>query len=290
MMIKSLFFLVFIVKIAAGEMMMEQNPFIMEKEKVEAIISERGIAVHQLLQELIPIARSYARPPVSQYKVGVAGLGKSGRIYLGVNLEFPGFPLNQSVHGEQFLIALMRSHQEEEVTAIALSAAPCGHCRQFLCEMGESDHLMILMPNSKGTLATFLPGSFGPQDLGLTARLMHQDEASSLLQGYSPLAYEAVRAAEKSYAPYTHAKSGVAIRTKDGEIYAGSYLENAAFNPGLGPLQAALVNLVAKMKEYDEITDVILAERKSNVISYETITQELVNSIAPSATFETIKF
>jgi cytidine deaminase len=39
------------------------------------------------------------------------------------------------VHGEQFLIANLLLHQERSLQSLAISAAPCGHCRQFYSEL-----------------------------------------------------------------------------------------------------------------------------------------------------------
>lgn len=260
------------------------NPFFIEKERVDEIISMRGIEVHQLLRELVPVAKSFARPPISNYQVGVAALGKSGNIYLGVNLEFLGCSLHEAVHGEQFLVANARSHGEKELVAIALSAAPCGHCRQFLYEMGGSSSLLILTPDSSTTLSSLLPEPFGPQDLGLEANLMDLGQGS--LKGLSSLADKARHAAANSYAPYSASKSGVAIQTKSGAVYTGSYLENAAYNPSLSPLQAALVSLVIGQEEYDSITHVVLAELASSKISQKGSCLHIVQSIAPQAVFE----
>ena len=63
------------------------------------------------------------------------GLGASGRLYVGVNLEFPCLPLHNSVHAEQFLVVNALQHGERELVKLAVSAAPCGHCRQFLSEL-----------------------------------------------------------------------------------------------------------------------------------------------------------
>ena len=104
-------FLIFLsVKMVAGEPMFDAltNPFVIEKETVDELTAKYGITVQQLLHELVPFAKRFARPPISRYHVGISGLGKSGAIYLGVNLEFPGLPLSQSVHGEQFLVANAR--------------------------------------------------------------------------------------------------------------------------------------------------------------------------------------
>lgn len=40
------------------------------------------------------------------------------------------------VHGEQFLMANLVLHNEHSLHSLAISAAPCGHCRQFYSELG----------------------------------------------------------------------------------------------------------------------------------------------------------
>ncbi len=42
---------------------------------------------------------------------------------------------------------------------------------------------------------------------------------------------QAAQAANRCHMPYSHSPSGVALELKDGTIFAGSYAENAAFNP-----------------------------------------------------------
>ena len=62
-------------------------------------------------------------------------LGASGRIFFGVNLEFARLPLYNSVHAEQFLVVNALHHGETEIRKLAVSEAPCGHCRQFYSEL-----------------------------------------------------------------------------------------------------------------------------------------------------------
>lgn len=270
------------------ELALAPNPFVISAEKVKELTRHYHLEIEELLQLLVPVARSYARPPISNYKVGIAVLGKSGAIYLGVNLEFPGIPLNASVHGEQFAITNARSHGETELIAIALSAAPCGHCRQFMNEMGGNEKLQLLICNSSAIpLTSLLPDSFGPKDLGLSGNLLtssKENDSSSTNQG-SSLTAKALEAFFASYAPYTDSKSGVAIRTKDGKVYLGSYLENAAFNPSLSPLQAGFISLLADMRDYSEIEEVVLLELRAPKISHENMSRELLRSVAPGATF-----
>lgn len=261
-----------------------ENPFFIPSEKVSQIIEETQLDIDELLVRLIPIAQSYARPPISNYKVGAAAIGKSGNIYLGVNLEFIGLPLNFDVHAEQFLIANARYYGENGIVKIALSAPPCGHCRQFLNEIDTDHQLEILIPNhASETLSFFLPEAFGPQNLGIKENPW--EVPNTPIHHTSPLAARALEAAMASYAPYSQSKSGVALETSDGNIYSGSYLENAAFNPSLSPLQMALVALLADLHDYKDIQQVYLVEESRAKISQEEATRALIKHIAPQAQF-----
>ena len=88
--------------------------------------------------DLLPLARTYARPPISNYLVGAVARGVSGDLYLGANIEIPGHSLGFSVHGEQFALSNAYMHSEKGIAAIAVTAAPCGHCRQFINEMAPA--------------------------------------------------------------------------------------------------------------------------------------------------------
>lgn len=57
-------------------------------------------------------------------------------------------------------------------------------------------------------------------------------------------AAEALREAAGSYAPYSRCPAGAAIITAGGEVYSGGYIESAAYNPSLPPLQTAIVDAV----------------------------------------------
>ena len=46
-----------------------------------------------------------------------------------------------------------------------------------------------------------------------------------------------------AYSPYTRSPSAVALVTDQG-VFAGGYVESAAYNPSLPPLQAAVVEAV----------------------------------------------
>jgi cytidine deaminase len=263
------------------------NPFVIDAKSVSEILKSSGLSMTELLQKLVPIAQKYARPEISEYYVGAVVVGKSGTIYCGVNLEFRGAPLNQTVHAEQFAIANARNNGETELCAIAISAPPCGHCRQFMNELVEKNSLQILISDAPAqNLSTLLPQAFGPDNLGMEGGLMTaQCPDRAFTQEYSLLS-EARFAAYNSYAPYSGSKTGIAIQTTEGKIYSGSYLENVGFNPSLSPLQSALVALVADGAEYSQISEALLIEQGSDKISQAEISRNLLKLIAPQASFE----
>ena len=42
------------------------------------------------------------------------------------------------MHAEQFLVVNCLHNQEDSLRMLAVSAAPCGHCRQFYAELHRS--------------------------------------------------------------------------------------------------------------------------------------------------------
>lgn len=65
-------------------------------------------------------------------------------------------------------------------------------------------------------------------------------------------------------------------------------MESAAFNPSLGPVQAALVAFVAGGGgEYEEIVEAVLVEKDGAVVKQEQTAKLLLSSISPNCQFET---
>jgi cytidine deaminase len=239
--------------------------------------------------QLLSDAKKHAYPPISNFFVGAVGLGASGALYLGANFEVPGNPLNQTVHGEQSVVVNAFSNREKDLVAIAVNAAPCGHCRQFLNEITGAERLRIVIEGQPArTLAELLPAAFGPQDLGNKSGLL--DSAPTNLRfasgDHDDLAGAALQAASRAYAPYSKSPSGCAIAMKNGKVYGGSYLENAAFNPSLSPLQAAIVNAVLAGEDASEIQRAVLVELKKPAISQQVSTRVVLEAIAPKARLE----
>ena len=121
-------------------------------------------------------ARELAYAPYSNHKVGAALIGKSGKLYLGCNVENAAYtPTNCA---ERTAIFKAVSEGEREFTAIAVVGgvgdklsevcAPCGVCRQVMAEFCDGDMKIVLGTPDKivvTTLSELLPYSFGKNNL-----------------------------------------------------------------------------------------------------------------------------
>ncbi|XP_010447836.1 PREDICTED: cytidine deaminase 7-like [Camelina sativa] len=276
---------------------------------VNEAISE-GVTEHKRLPELIQKAMSLARAPISTYKVGAVGRASSGQVYLGVNVDFPGLPLHHSIHAEQFLVANLALNFEEGLSHLAVAVStdgiefgtPCGHCCQFLLEISNAPEIKILTRSSKhveGSLTSLkrlLTDRFTPDRIlpnGTPFLLEKRDNCLSLPISASGetlaaeyycyhLKRKALAAANNSFSPYTDSPSGVALLDDKGNVYSGWYIESVASNPSLGPVQAALVDFVARGrgKGFDKIVGAVLVEKNDARVSQEGTAKMLLETIA----------
>jgi cytidine deaminase len=259
---------------------------------VQELAKSDATNVSTLMIQLLDWAQTYSHAPISNYHVGAVARGWSGSLYLGMNVEIPQNSLGFSVHGEQSALSSAYMHGESGIAAIAVTAAPCGHCRQFMIEMSPDGEIEILVKGkSPVKLAVLLPMAFGPRDLGFQHGAFPVEVTGLAFPTASdnPLARAALDAATHAYAPYSGAVSGVGIRTKSQDVYKGCYLENAAFNPSLSPLQTALVQLILAGEEYAAITQVLLVEVKNAKISQASVTRAVLSAIAPTVQLQTIE-
>jgi cytidine deaminase len=90
----------------------------------------------QELLELAQAAAANAYAPYSNFHVGAAALLRDGRVITGVNVENASYPLGICAE----ICALSRAAAEGvkpgDVEAVAITASPCGGCRQWLNEFG----------------------------------------------------------------------------------------------------------------------------------------------------------
>ena len=204
------------------------------------IVAGLGLEIPDLMFRLLPLAQSYA---VAEFRVGAVAQGASGALYFGANLEIPRAPLGWTIHAEQSAVLDALVHGEKSIRRLAVTSAPCGHCRQFLHELAGADELEVLLEGQKPLpLEQLLPHAFGPADLGKSVALLSQGDLQ--IQGASKdITTPLMEALKMSYAPYTHSPSAVLLETAEGLRVAGPYVENAAYNPSLPPMVAALDRL-----------------------------------------------
>jgi cytidine deaminase len=261
-----------------------------------------NISADDLMVRLLPMAKLYCATAISNFQVGAAA--KAGMtdttgnaaLFLGANIEFPAQALSQTIHAEQSAIINAWLQGAKQIDVIAVTAAPCGYCRQFLYELEGSQHLNIILPDQTGgktsrhRLSDLLPAAFGPCELGSAAGLMGSPAQPTVLNLKSrsddPFVLEAKEAAQNSYAPYTQNLAGCLIKTVDGKKFTGRYAENAAFNPSLSPLHTAIIRMVMDQPGSDtSIRRALLVERPTS-ISQRSVCELLLQTLAPNVRLE----
>lgn len=115
--------------------------------------------------------RGNAHAPYSDFQVGAALLGGSGKIYTGVNVESSSYGL--SVCAERNAVAAAVAAGEREFRALAIvskgGVTPCGACRQVLYDI--CGNIGIILADRNGDIReitevkTLLPEAFGDKDL-----------------------------------------------------------------------------------------------------------------------------
>ena len=257
------------------------------------VMRDAGLpTVEALMLALLPRAQALARPVVSGFRVGAVGReAETGTLILGANVEFLGSPASDTIHAEQFLFS-RAFHRGASLDLVAVSARPCGHCRQFMAEFNGREQLVILDPvGDRLTLAELLPWSFTPTDLGEAGAtpaagraLLVQDDANVSRDLRTALGIAGGRA----YTPYSGSPSAVVLLLDDGAIVSGAAIENAAYNPGLPPLQAALVNLVASGRDYTAIRHAVIGSAPAGGPDHASPARRLLGSLAPQARFDAL--
>ena len=127
------------------------------------------MAPEELIARAI-LAQEFAYAPYSNYRVGAALLARSGRVYLGANVENAVYPLTMCAERIAVFKAICEGDQEFAALAVVTSngGSPCGACRQVLREFAAD--LPVYIADSSGiyreaSVADLLPDSFGPEFL-----------------------------------------------------------------------------------------------------------------------------
>ena len=88
------------------------------------------------LLERARAAAAVAYAPYSNFHVGAAALLRDGRVVTGVNVENASYPLGLCAERCALACAVAEGARPGDVEAVAVTASPCGGCRQWLYEFG----------------------------------------------------------------------------------------------------------------------------------------------------------
>ena len=122
----------------------------------------------ELVERAIEMAKM-AYAPYSHFQVGAAVLAESGKIYGGANVENASY--GATICAERNAIAAAVNAGERKLKAIAVTATPCGMCRQVMREFCDPKAFKVIVAKSADDYRAFaleelLPESFGPECLG----------------------------------------------------------------------------------------------------------------------------
>jgi cytidine deaminase len=106
--------------------------------------------------------RAYA--PYSNFHVGAAVLTRDGRVIEGVNVENAVYPLGTCAERTALSRAVTEGLAPGGLEAIAITAPPCGGCRQWLHEFGLD---RVIFRKASGEAVTRTPDELLPESFDL---------------------------------------------------------------------------------------------------------------------------
>lgn len=127
----------------------------------------------QNMTEAAMTAMANAYSPYSNFKVGAALKGESGRIYTGCNVENSSYSMTICAERNAFFQAIAAGERHFRTITIvggrnkeeaeSKPCVPCGACLQVLSEFCGSD-FPILLADGVHKLGDFLPNQFRLDD------------------------------------------------------------------------------------------------------------------------------
>ena len=115
------------------------------------------------LLALADVVASRAYAPYSKFHVGCAVLTRDGRVIEGVNVENAAYPLGVCAERTAFSRAVAEGYRPGDFAVAAITASPCGGCRQWLFEMGVE---RVVFRNA-GEVKTMTPAELLPESFEL---------------------------------------------------------------------------------------------------------------------------
>jgi cytidine deaminase len=116
-----------------------------------------------LYERAVAIARR-AYAPYSNYLVGAAVRASDGRIFEGVNVENASYPLGICAERAALARAVGEGCVPGDLDEIAITAAPCGGCRQWIYEF-KLEH--VTFKDAAGEVVSRTPAELLPDTFEL---------------------------------------------------------------------------------------------------------------------------
>lgn len=260
---------------------------VLPKQQADSLIARYSLkGVEELMLLALQPAQSFAQPPISSFFVGAVGLEhETGNLVLGGNMEFPKTHLGFTVHGEGFVFTRAAS-RSTTISHLAIGEAhPCAHCRQYLSEFASTRELILIDPlGHRLTMAELYPWPFDPDylgEIGYVPGILHAERALAANDLPPATGAALLDAAQHAHAPYSKCPGAIVLTLKDGGLISGFAIESVAFNPTIGPLPAALINLCANGYTFADVVSAALATKLDGDVDYSLSTAELLGKVAP---------
>jgi len=109
-------------------------------------------------------AARYAYAPYSRLQVGAAVRARDGRVFTGANVENASYPLGICAERSALAAAVSAGLRPGDLESIAVTASPCGGCRQWLVELRLE---RVVYPRSQDEVAAVSPGELLPESFRL---------------------------------------------------------------------------------------------------------------------------
>jgi cytidine deaminase len=113
-------------------------------------------------QAVAASARAYA--PYSKFNVGAVVRARDGRLFEGVNVENASYPLGICAERTAIACAVVAGCRPGDLEEIAITASPCGGCRQWIWEFGLE---RVTFKNADGAVVTRAPAELLPETFEL---------------------------------------------------------------------------------------------------------------------------
>jgi cytidine deaminase len=118
----------------------------------------------QELYERAVAAAQAAYAPYSSFLVGAVVRARDGRLFEGVNVENAAYPLGICAERTAISRAVTDGCAPGDLEEIAITASPCGGCRQWIYEFRFD---RVTFKNAEGELVSRTPAELLPESFQL---------------------------------------------------------------------------------------------------------------------------